>query len=277
MRQSSPTKTPVRRAAGLSTARSVLRVLTLLRSRPFGVTAADVAALLGKSASTAYHVLASLEAEGYVERYVLSRPPWMTGRFRIADLAGTDLSPGGVASPARLHAALTALSEATARRTFLALPTAVGAQIVAEVGRQGLPRPACLERPAIWTTAHGVAIGKVWLASLSEEQLALHRSRRLEAFTPSTITRWEGVERQLDEIRLTGVAQDVGELDTRLANLATAIRDGKGGAVAILSVSMTCTQFARHRAEVAATLLGVAAPLHGFPRQRPRARCFVEP
>ena len=49
----------------LSTARSVLRVLTLLVQRPAGVRADEVAKELGKSVSTAYYLLTSLCEEGF--------------------------------------------------------------------------------------------------------------------------------------------------------------------------------------------------------------------
>ena len=49
----------------LSTARAVLRVLSMLAEHPGGVGAEEVAEALGKSVSTAYYLLTSLCAEGY--------------------------------------------------------------------------------------------------------------------------------------------------------------------------------------------------------------------
>ena len=50
---------------GLSTARAVLQVLSLLEQHPDGVRADDVAQVVGKSGSTAYYLLASLVEEGF--------------------------------------------------------------------------------------------------------------------------------------------------------------------------------------------------------------------
>ena len=50
---------------GLSTARAVLQVLAFLSEHPQGVHADEVAKVVGKSASTAYYLLASLCEEGF--------------------------------------------------------------------------------------------------------------------------------------------------------------------------------------------------------------------
>ncbi len=49
----------------LSTARAVLRVLSMLAEQPTGVRADEVAHELGKSTSTAYYLLTSLCEEGF--------------------------------------------------------------------------------------------------------------------------------------------------------------------------------------------------------------------
>src|SRR4051794_39433670 len=63
---------------GLSTARAALHITTLLAGHPDGVRAGEVAAELGKSASTAYNLLASL-----CDEQVAVRVPG--GRYRLAD------------------------------------------------------------------------------------------------------------------------------------------------------------------------------------------------
>ena len=50
---------------GLSTAHAVLQVLSFLEQHPDGVRAEEVTEFVGKSASTAYHLLASLVDEGF--------------------------------------------------------------------------------------------------------------------------------------------------------------------------------------------------------------------
>ena len=73
----------------LSTARAVLRVLSMLAEQPTGVRADEVAHELGKSTSTAYYLLTSLCEEGFAvhETKGLYRPaqgPRATDRRRRA-------------------------------------------------------------------------------------------------------------------------------------------------------------------------------------------------
>jgi hypothetical protein len=59
---------PVARARGVSTARSVLRLLALLAHADAGMRADEVAEALGKSPSTAYNLLDTLCQEGFTVR-----------------------------------------------------------------------------------------------------------------------------------------------------------------------------------------------------------------
>ena len=77
---------------GLSTARAVLQVLSLLEQHPDGVRADEVAQVVGKSVSTAYYLLASLVEEGFAvhEGGVYRRAP--RGRHAGAHAAATATS-----------------------------------------------------------------------------------------------------------------------------------------------------------------------------------------
>ncbi len=247
------------RDRGLSTARAVLQVLTLARTYPFGITANDVARHLGKSVSTAYHLLASLETEGFLERDRGAGMPRMVGRYRVAHPHAALGAISSVPATRELRDALDRLSEQTRRRAFLALPTVCGVEIVDEVGRQGLPRLQGVEEPTILRSAHALAVGKVWLSELSQAEFAEHTSSGLTAFTALTITSRSFLETQLAEIRTSGIGFDDGEYDERFACLAAPVRSGDGRTVAVLSVSMTRQQFAADGGEAAATLISVAA------------------
>ena len=56
---------PAASSRSLSTARAVLRVLSMLLEHPCGVRADEVAERIGKSTSTAYYLLTSLCEEGF--------------------------------------------------------------------------------------------------------------------------------------------------------------------------------------------------------------------
>src|SRR3954447_18244414 len=108
---------------GLSTARSVLQVLTLLAEHPEGVSAGDVAARVGKSTSTAYYLLASLCEEGFAAREGC-------GRFRLGTTAP---SLSAVSHP------LDELYHRTRKRCYLGEVRGGAVEIVGVRGRQGLP------------------------------------------------------------------------------------------------------------------------------------------
>ena len=262
---------PCRRPAmpaerGLSTARAVLCVLSFVAESPGGVSARQVADRLAKSRSTAYHLLASLEAEGFVARAGHS------GRYRlIADKAGAP-APAPAAEtpvtvgPARRRELRNAMYEVfrrTCRRTCIALFADGAARVVDEVGRQGIPRISSIEKPLIRRTAHGLAIGKLALAGLDDVALQRYIDRTgLRPLTPLTISDAGRLRAELDEIRRRGVATDRCEYDLGFGSVAAAIVDRNGAPVAGLGVTLTPAQFVAERDELQVTLLDVAAELN---------------
>ena len=122
----------------LSTARSVLRVLSLLVEHPDGVRADEVAQALGKSVSTAYYLLTSLCEEGFAvheSKGCTARP------------AGSRSSPRPSASTTTqpsLHDGLAGsvdeLFLLTRKRSYLGMVKPDGSRSWPSDGRQGVPR-----------------------------------------------------------------------------------------------------------------------------------------
>ena len=84
--------------------------------------------------------------------------------------------------------------------------------------------------------AHATAVGKVLLAYLpADEAHELLTSAPLEALTPKTVTSVPRLERQLAQIRQTGVAVNSGETFQDAGSLAAPIRDRSGKVVAAVS------------------------------------------
>jgi DNA-binding IclR family transcriptional regulator len=180
---------------GLSTARSALRVLALLVERPEGLRAADVAGAVGKSLSTAYHLLDSLCEEGFAFRdpssgtFRLKRNP-----YRRDELADQVLD---------LAEALNELHARTRKRSYLARVQHRAIEIVGVRGRQGVPKmPGFGTRIA--DAAHAVALGKVVLSLLPEPARRRYAHDGLKAFTPATITSPEELLAELEEVREQG-------------------------------------------------------------------------
>jgi DNA-binding IclR family transcriptional regulator len=138
-------------------ARSVLMVLTLLAAQPDGVRAREVAKRVGKSTSTAYYLLAGLCEEGFAVRDGVSgryrlRRERVPAAPRVGDPGSDDLEP-----------AVDALFLRTRKHCYLGRVEGGGVDIVAVRGGEGVPRiPGLGSR--ISDGMHALAMGKVVLA-----------------------------------------------------------------------------------------------------------------
>ncbi len=256
---------------GLSTARAVLQVLSYVAESPSGVSARDVATRLHKSRSTAYHLLASLEAEGFVCRDGRSGAhhlvPAKPGCPRPADGDSATLQP---AFESALRRAMREVFSATGRRTSIGVFSPTGVALLAEAGRQGIPRMGNLEKPRILRSAHALAVGKVALAALDDPGLERHlATSELAAFTDATIVDPGRLRAELAEVRERGVAVDRGEFDVAFGSVAATVAGVDGAPAAALAVTVTRAQFAAERRPLEQALTAAATVvsrrLHAFP------------
>jgi DNA-binding IclR family transcriptional regulator len=225
----------------LSTARSVLRVLSLLVQRPAGVRADEVAAELGKSTSTAYYLLTSLCEEGFAvhESKGVYRPArGLEELTAVAEQAGPP--------PEGLAGAVDRLFTLTRKRSYLGVVRGGRIEITTYRGRQGVPRIPGLGTE-IRDNAHALAMGKVVLSLLAPEALARYVARGLPAFTPHTITSAPALSAELATVREEGVAVDREEFDENFCCIAAPVRDARGRFVAVLGLSVTSTVFDAER------------------------------
>lgn len=239
------------RTRGLSTARSVLRVLALLARAPQGLRADEVARSLGKSASTAYNLLDSLCEEGFAihdhGRYRLADP----ARAVVAAVDASELPMGDLAGT------LDELFASTHKRAYLAVIHG-GRMVVPLVrGQQGMRRIPGLGAE-LGHNAHALAIGKIGLAQLDAPGLARYVGDGLTAFTPHTIVDPAALARQLARVRHDGVASDREELAADSCCLAVPLRDERGRVVAAIGISMSVRAFDRDRDQLTEQLLDIA-------------------
>lgn len=239
----------------LSTARSVLRVLTLLVQRPAGVRADEVAEELGKSVSTAYYLLTSLCEEGFAvhARKGVYRPA--SGLEELTAVA-EHLTP---AHPVHegLAATVDDLFLMTRKRSYLGVVRSGKIEIVAFRGRQGVPRMPGLGSE-IRDSAHALAMGKVVLSLLGREAVALYIARGLKRFTPRTITSGVALTAELDRARSDGFAVDREEFEENFCCVAAPILDEHGQFVAALGLSTSVHIFDQERAQLATVVVEVA-------------------
>jgi DNA-binding IclR family transcriptional regulator len=236
----------------LSTARAVLRVLSMLAEHPDGGGADEVARALGKSVSTAYYLLTSLCEEGYAvhERRGVYRAA--RGLEQLTEVAEQptpvrdDLA--GMVDELFLH---------TRKRSYLGVVNPGSIEIVAFAGRQGVPRMPGLGTE-IRDSAHALAMGKVVLALLGPRALRHYAARGLTAFTPNTITSADALAGELELVRERGYAVDREEFDENFCCIAAPVFDEQRRFVAALGLSTTKHVFDRDRARLAEAVLTVA-------------------
>ena len=258
---------PARR--GLATARAVLQVLSFLEQHPDGVRADDVAQVVGKSASTAYYLLASLVEEGFaVHEGGLFRP-----HHEIA--APAPAGPGGDRHV--LEDVVDDLFLRTHKRCYLGVVRGGVIEISVVRGRQGIARMPGLGTQ-ITDNAHALAMGKVVLARLRPAALARYIGRGLPSYTPSTITSPDELARELRGVRARGYAVEREEFDRDFCCVAAPVLDERGRLAAVLGLSASTRAFDAEHGELAAAVrdlaaeAGPAAPPVERPARAPRDR-----
>ena len=231
---------------GLSTARAVLQVLAHLREHPEGVRADEVSALLGKSQSTAYYLLASLCEEGFAVHEA--------GCYRAA--AGP---PPPVAEPAEhpLAGAVDEVFRRTRKRSYLGVADGPEVRIAVVCGRQGVARMPGLGT-RITTNAHALAMGKVVLALLSPAARERYVERGLERFTAHTITDPAVLGPELQRVHDEGYAVDREEFDADFCCVAAPVFDERHRAVGVLGLSVGARAFDAQRGELVDVIRDVA-------------------
>ena len=130
---------------------------------------------------------------------------------------------------------------------------------------------------------HCTAMGKVLLAGMRPAERRRILGRRLQAFTPRTITDPVLLERELERVRRCGYAVDREEITRGIMCVAAPIRNGEGETVAVISVTFPAyvhqergirdeIQAVTRRAREATRLLtGKRSGDDGFRRQKGRA------
>jgi DNA-binding IclR family transcriptional regulator len=84
---------------------------------------------------------------------------------------------------------------------------------------------------------HCTGMGKVLLADMPTSERRTLLGRRLEAFTPHTITDPAALERELRRVRRNGYAVDQQEITRGILCVAAPVRNGEGDTIAAISVA----------------------------------------
>lgn len=211
-------------------AERVVSALEALASAPEGLGVSEVASALDVHKATASRLLGTLAGRGLVERDPTTRR-YVLGS-RLVSLAGAAVARLPVVSQAR--AELEHLTRLTAETSNLAVMDRFHVVYV----DQATPPQAVVM--ASWvgrrSPAHASSSGKVLLAFGDEAAREAVLARRLERLTPRTITDRTRLRSLLEEVRRSGYAVSVGELEDGLVTIAAPVVV-EGRAVAAVSCS----------------------------------------
>ena len=231
---------------GVGGVQSVDRALSILevlaRIGEAGVT--EVAAELGVHKSTAFRLVATLEAHRLVEQ------TGDRGKYRLGvgllRLAGATTARLDVVQEARpVCRQLAADTGETVNITVLSESSALYLDQVAG---------ASAIQPHNWVgqhiPLHATSNGKVLLSGLDDAALS-RLLPTLPSYTPRTITKKGDLRAELEQVREQGYAVAVDELEVGLAAVAAPIRNAAGDVIASISVSGPTYRFSDRLDELA--------------------------
>jgi DNA-binding IclR family transcriptional regulator len=247
-----------------------------------GIGLAALARRVGLHTSTAFHLVKTLMALGYVDQVAESRR-YRLGRqvFSLAAGALDEIELKSLATPA-----LQRLARATGETSHFAVRA--GARIVVLAKTAGSGMFPMADQVGVERPAHATALGKVLLAAMPPDELERYlATTRRERLTGKTIVDAEPLGRELAEVAESGIALDDGEFDAEARCVAVPVHDFTGAVVGALGISgpvwrlsmailRSKTETVRKAAAELSRALGYArkspSPLEGEGREGGRGR-----
>jgi DNA-binding IclR family transcriptional regulator len=255
---------PVQSVAQVQSVDRALTVLDLLAQHgEVGVT--DLAAELSVHKSTAFRLVTALERRQLVEQ-VGDR-----GKYRL----GLGILRLAAATTGRLEVSREsqAVCERLARELGETVNVAIlddnaAVNVLQEFGTASVGSRNWIGRR---TPLHATSSGKVLLAFADETLRKAVLTQPLEAHTDLTVTDPNTLQRELDQIMVTGWAATNQELELGLTAVAAPIRDGAGRVIAAISASgpsyrLTADSFAAVAARLIDGATEASARLGHHPR-----------
>lgn len=206
-----------------------LALLDAVAAAPDGAPVADLAAVTGIHRATAWRLLATMEAHGYVERDPRSN------RYRVGFSVARVAAAAGVdALVRRARPELERVCADTGETADLAVAGRHGVSYVDEVAPAAVLTANWLGREV---PLHATSTGKAFLAALPPAEVDALLAGPLTAFTPRTQTRPEALAAELARTREAGYGVCRGELEPQLYGVSAAVLDRvTGRPVAVVSI-----------------------------------------
>ena len=219
-----------------------------------GIGLADLSKLVGLHNSTTFHLAKTMVSLGYIrqekdsKRYRIGRP-----LFALAASALDEIEMVNVAKPV-----LEELSRETGESSHFSVRMGDAVVVIARTGGPGAFQLA--DRVGVVRPAHCTALGKVMLASLTDDQLNRFLQRvELKPSTEKSITEIPALLREIAEVRRTGVAYDDGEFNLEVRCIAVPVKDFTGQIIGALGISGPIWRQSNQAQQAKAKMLQAAA------------------
>lgn len=219
----------------------VLDILEHLGASKRLVSVSDLARATKINVSTAYRLLQTLMARGYVVQETANRG-YLLGP-RIFQMGSAYLQGNDLASVARPH--LEALRDAVHETTYLVIFSQ--GEIVQLCTADGKQAVSATFRSMVREPAYCTATGKVLLSGLSADELDRYLERvKLAAFTPQTVIGKAQLRKEIAKVGQIGFAVDVEEFVPNLCCVSVPVMNQDGSIpVAAISIAMPRMRFKR--------------------------------
>jgi len=227
-------------STGRSTVDRVAAALEVVADRGW-VTAAELGAAMAVDRSTGWRLARSLERVGWLQHDPVS------GRYRL----GVPLFELGI----RVLDTIDFRDEARSVMTDLVATTGESADLAIRDGESvvfidkldGTHDVRAFTRSGQRARLHAAAAGKVFLAAMTDDELATYLAAPLPAVTPATVTDPDRLRDIVQEARRRGWASNRGELFPEAGALAVPILDARGVCIAALGLNIPLSRFSEDR------------------------------
>ncbi|QSO51383.1 IclR family transcriptional regulator [Alicyclobacillus curvatus] len=225
-----------------------MQILDTLSREPQGLGVMEIANSLHIHKADASRILSTLEEEGYVVRDEVTSLYSVAFQFVAMALRYMDETEMGDIVRPILNDLVQTIGESVQfaieqNRDLLYIDRVDGIKPLRVASMLGLKAPL-----------HATAAGKVWLASLPDEEVAqLMRERGMKAITPRTITSLEDLLENLAQVRQQGYAEAREEINQTVYGLAAPVHDRYGRVRAALVATIPAYEATEERIAVVKT------------------------
>jgi DNA-binding IclR family transcriptional regulator len=243
-----------RARGGIQSLERAFAILEEVARNPDGIPLADLSKHVGLHNSTTFHLVRTMALLGYLSQRRDSKRYRIGGRlFTLAAGALDESTLLALATPV-----LESLTAATGESAHFAIHSGNEIVVIARTARTGLLQLA--DRTGTQRPAHATALGKVLLASLTDEQVRRFLSgTELRRYTAKTIVERAALLREIEQVRRRGIAYDDGEFDQEVRCVAVPVHDFAGRVAGAIGISGALWSLSLHELEKKAAQVREAA------------------